>query len=287
MRAEGEGIHPSAGGVRLLPFLPFAQYGGLVHRKLAGLGLLLATEMLAVLVLVRLGRAEPFAIPLRFDAWAHATPEDALAATARWVALATCVWLLVVTVAYACVAGRAPSRSGRRWIPAAIRRVVDGAVAASVAVAVVAMPPAANAGTRDQPPAVTLVREGRAGDGQAGDLRSLPTDQSSAPASTTTTTTTTVTSSPVFPTPSAPRAPAAVVAPAPLASRTVAVEPGDNLWELAAREVARVQGVARGSVRDVDVARYWVAVCDVNRDRLRSRDVNLVYPGELVELPPA
>jgi len=232
-----------------------------------------------VLVLVRLGHVEPFAIPLRFDAWAHATPEDALAAAVRWVALATCVWLLVVTVAYACVAGRAPTRSSRRWIPAAIRHVVDGAVAASVAVAVVATPAVANAGARDQPPVVTLVREGR-----AGDLRSLPTDRS-APSDSTTTTT--VSSSPVLPTSPAPLATAAVVAPAPIALRTVAVEPGDNLWEVAAREVARVQGIGRASVRDVDVARYWVAVCDANRDRLRSHDVNLVYPGELVELPPA
>jgi hypothetical protein len=284
MRAEGEGIHPSAGAVRLLPFIPFAQYGDLVQRKLAGLGLLLATEVLAVLVLVRLGHAEPFAIPLRVDAWAHATPEDALAAAARWVALATCVWLLVVTVAYSFVARRPPTRSSRRWIPAAIRHVVDGAVAASVAVAIVATPAGANAGTRDQPPVVTLVREGRAGGDQAGDLRSLPTDRSAPPDSTTITT---VPASRVLPTPATPLAPAAVVAPGPLASRTIAVEPGDNLWDVAAREVARAQGVARASVRDVDVARYWVVVCDANRDRLRSHDVNLVYPGELIELPPA
>ena len=32
-------------------------------------------------------------------------------------------------------------------------------------------------------------------------------------------------------------------------------------------------------------ARYWVAVCDANRARVRSGNLNLIYPGELIVLP--
>jgi hypothetical protein len=66
----------------------------------------------------------------------------------------------------------------------------------------------------------------------------------------------------------------------------VVVADGEHLWELAAREVARVRGMARGAVADDDIGPYWLAVCDANRARLRSGDVNLVYVGETVVLPP-
>ena len=35
-----------------------------------------------------------------------------------------------------------------------------------------------------------------------------------------------------------------------------------------------------------DVAPYWLRVVELNRHRLRSGNANLVYPGEVVELPP-
>ena len=65
----------------------------------------------------------------------------------------------------------------------------------------------------------------------------------------------------------------------------VVVVAGDNLWELAARHLAVTSGRARTDVSDVEVAPYWARVCEANRARLSSGDVNLVFPGERVVLP--
>ena len=46
---------------------------------------------------------------------------------------------------------------------------------------------------------------------------------------------------------------------------------------------ARFNGLRRN---DEEIARYWRTVCDANRDTLRSGNVDLVYPGEIVTLPP-
>jgi hypothetical protein len=35
-----------------------------------------------------------------------------------------------------------------------------------------------------------------------------------------------------------------------------------------------------------EIAVYWLKVCSVNRDSLRSGDPDLIYPGEIVKLPP-
>ena len=79
--------------------------------------------------------------------------------------------------------------------------------------------------------------------------------------------------------------PASVALPVATAPHVTMIESGDNLWELAAREVARARGVDRHQLRDADIARYWVEVCDANRASLPSGDVNLVHPGESVVLP--
>jgi nucleoid-associated protein YgaU len=71
--------------------------------------------------------------------------------------------------------------------------------------------------------------------------------------------------------------------PAVTGSRTHVVVPGDNLWRLAASEVARVSGVARPP--DRAIVPYWRAVIDANRASLRSGDPSLVFPGEVVVLP--
>jgi hypothetical protein len=76
-------------------------------------------------------------------------------------------------------------------------------------------------------------------------------------------------------------------APRPVVDTVVlVVAPGDNLWVLAARQLAVATGRDPRSVPDAEVAPYWVRVCDLNRDRLASGDPNLVYPGEQVVLPP-
>ncbi len=89
--------------------------------------------------------------------------------------------------------------------------------------------------------------------------------------------------------PVAPDAPAPVPAtpappvPVPVAARTHVVMPGDNLWRIAATEVARATGVARPT--DAAIVPYWHAVIERNRPTLRSGDPSLIFPGEIVTLP--
>jgi nucleoid-associated protein YgaU len=75
-------------------------------------------------------------------------------------------------------------------------------------------------------------------------------------------------------------------APPPAASTTTyTVVAGDSLWTIAATHLGAT--VAAGGVPSADeIAPYWRAVCDANRATLRSGDLNLIYPGEQVLVPP-
>ncbi len=59
---------------------------------------------------------------------------------------------------------------------------------------------------------------------------------------------------------------------------SVVVETGDHLWLISARHLGE-------DATSGDIAPYWRQVVDVNTPRLRSGDPNLIYPGEVVELP--
>ncbi|MFI5045850.1 MAG: hypothetical protein ACHQIG_02205 [Acidimicrobiia bacterium] len=260
-------------------------------RPALALVLLLGAEASGVAALVRLGTSAPFDVSLDPDAWGRAAPVDALAAALRWVALVAAAWLLAVTlasVAATAIAARQLRRGGRvapaaRVAPRAIRHLVERALVGGLAIGVVALPAAAHAATRTDPPVVKVVRDGR-----AGDITSLPGSApptAPPPAVAVATPAEPPVAGPLVPdSPTPPRAP--VERDTTSATRAVVVAPGEHLWELAAREVARSQGVVRDAVADVDVAPYWVTVCDLNRDRLASGDVNVVEVGETVLLPP-
>ncbi len=70
----------------------------------------------------------------------------------------------------------------------------------------------------------------------------------------------------------------AVPTPAPLGRtvETVVVEPGDHFWKISERRLADTT---------IPVAPYWRHVVEHNRDAIRSGDPDLIYPGEVVELP--
>jgi hypothetical protein len=76
--------------------------------------------------------------------------------------------------------------------------------------------------------------------------------------------------------PPPPPAPAPPLPPS--ASRHV-VAPGDNLWLIARTTLG-------GEPAESEVVRYWSKLIDVNRASLRSGDPSLIYPGEIVVLPP-
>jgi len=152
----------------------------------------------------------------------------------------------------------------------AIRRTIDAACAVSLATAVVLVPTTtASAARANDPPSVSLVRDGRG-------LRALLPDSTTPPASS------------VGPAPDAPVPPLPAPPPAPARepSFEIVVVAGDNLWELAARQLATLAGRSRVEIADAEITPYWVRVCDANRALLRSGDPSLIYPGERVVLPP-
>lgn len=59
---------------------------------------------------------------------------------------------------------------------------------------------------------------------------------------------------------------------------TVVVEKGDHLWKISARHLD--ERASNG-----EIAPYWRRVVEVNTPQLRSGDPDLIYPGEVVQLP--
>jgi hypothetical protein len=76
--------------------------------------------------------------------------------------------------------------------------------------------------------------------------------------------------------------------PAPIArtphqDERVVVRPADNLWEIARAELTRRTGALPD---DRQVVHYWRSVIEANRSTLRSGNPSLIFPGEIVALPP-
>lgn len=64
----------------------------------------------------------------------------------------------------------------------------------------------------------------------------------------------------------------------PAGPDTVVVVQGDHLWKISARHLG-------DGASDREVTPYWSEVVEVNTPNLRSGDPDLIYPGEIVELP--
>jgi RHS repeat-associated protein len=61
---------------------------------------------------------------------------------------------------------------------------------------------------------------------------------------------------------------------------------GDNLWRIARDHLVAVTGRPVQQLSNREVASYWLVVVERNRHALRSRNPDLIYPGEVVGLPP-
>lgn len=64
----------------------------------------------------------------------------------------------------------------------------------------------------------------------------------------------------------------------PGSAATIVVSKGDHLWKISARHLGP-------DADDANITPYWVEVVEVNTPRLRSGDPDLIFPGEVVELP--
>ncbi len=62
---------------------------------------------------------------------------------------------------------------------------------------------------------------------------------------------------------------------------------GENLWLIAANQLAAITDRTLEEVPEVDIARYWERVIETNRGDLVSGDPNLVFPGEVITFPGA
>lgn len=255
---------------------------------------LLGCEAVLVAGLHRLGGLPWLRPPAWADAqaWLAVTPaEEVVVAAARLVALAGAWWLLGSTLAYCCArlagCGGVVRVLGRVTVPA-VRAVADRAVAVTVAgswllgggavagavapppppppPAVVAGSPADQAGAGWLPPGVApppveapAAASGAVAlpDGVGALLRGEPLSVGEPSGD---------------PTPAAPADPAA-------AGLSYTVAPGDSLWCITARRMD--PGATVG-----EVAATWRHVVDANAPRLVSGDPDLIYPGEVVMLPP-
>jgi hypothetical protein len=247
---------------------------------------LLAAEFAAVIGLHRLGGADGFAIPHHdVGRWLQQTPsEDVLLAGVRLAALVAAWWLLGSTLLY--VGARvarlhgAPHALGWATLPL-VRRWTDRALALSI-VAASALGATRPAGA--DPPPTTTAPPAVVVDADHRDRSTLP----DLPAATARTGRVAAPSSagtvppvlPPLPLDPAPTAPARV----PDATHTVMA--GEHLWSIAAATVAARTGRSVEALAPADIAPFWVRLVERNRARVRSGDPSLVYPGEVVELPP-
>lgn len=65
-------------------------------------------------------------------------------------------------------------------------------------------------------------------------------------------------------------------------AKSVIVQPGDHLWKISAARLA--QDLGRHAT-DAEIWPYWRNVIHSNLPMLRSGDPDLIYPGEVIELP--
>jgi hypothetical protein len=267
----------------------------LLPRPIARLALL---ETVAVCVIARLAGACRAGVVLQVAAWSHGSLEPLATALGWWLAAVVMAWLVfstIVSIAAHVWPRRAHLRRVESLGAALITRYVEAAFALALGAgmvaasggAVAAAPPTGSAITRSTAHTTSSSGPVTVEVQPDGTLVVVP------PESAATTTTRPVTTASTPPATSA-RASRPSVVPAPSTGTTtpstvtatntnVVVVPGDNLWRIASAHLTAPRG---GPVADDEVVSYWRTVVAANRATLRSGDPNLIFPGELVTLPP-
>jgi hypothetical protein len=180
--------------------------------------------------------------------WSEASLDLALGALVRVVGLAAGYWLLVSTVACFLIRmGRAPA-SRFDWATLSMVRRLADRIFTRYLVRVLAAPL----------PLLDLVTPGYVPIGPDG-----------------TKSQTAVSEAPIVETPIAVTQHDEAV--------EVIIEAGDNLWNLAESRLHEVLG---RPPTDAETGPYWRRVVQTNRDRIKSGDPDLIFPGEVLILPP-
>lgn len=209
-----------------------------------------------------------------------ASVEVAIGGTMRTVGLTLGYWLVGSTTLYVLASRvhRRPRLVARVTLPIA-RRLADRAMATALVGSIVLSP--VSPAVAEQPPPPPLVfditsdgvpvphirsaepaiDEGRVTEGEPADTEQPAPRRVDA----------------IEPTPQTD--PSRMTAATPPSSKYTVV-PGDSLWIIAVREVEQIAGNDAATVSS-----YWRSVVAANRTTLRSGDPNLIYPGEIVNLP--
>ena len=238
-------------------------------------------ELIALIGLLTLGLGSLHRLGagLPIEAIAHNDFELALAALMRILGLATGYWLLLSVLAYliAAVARLPAALQAIGWATLPLlRRLADLVAARSLVVALAAPLPMAD-----------LVDPGY-----------VPVPAGDPPATTTTTApsvSTTTTHPPAValpppiipvPPPPGPEVSPPETEPQPmgplLGELEMVVRRGDHMWGLAEARLATKLG---RPPTNQEIAPYWTRVVDINRQRIRSGDPDLIFPGEVLVLP--
>ncbi len=250
-------------------------------------GLILA-ELLVVVGLHALARLETFSIEWSdLSGWLSATPyDDAIGSVVLVMALVLAHWLLLSTLAYlaASLSGRSAAVGAVRWLTLPpIRRLVSRAAALSIAASALVSPLA---------PAVANLADGSGAEVVVevdGEGRLHPPGMSEAPDEEPDPANIIVPPHLQVPSTPDPGDAAEESAPPPASvegsvAHTVTVRRGDHLWSLSEHHLERAWN--RTSLGEHQIARYWVQVIEANRATIRSGDPDLIYPGEVITLPP-
>lgn len=207
-------------------------------------------------------------------------PEYAIGGFVRQIGLIMGYWVL----ASVAIHGWAICRDAEPgWVRVVafpgVRRLVDRAMAASLAISILGAPAGMAAASESPPPAVFetaadgipvphVTYRGPVSEPASGDRPPLTIEQPAPPV--------------LLSVPVPPTASIGDRQPGPETIHTVV--PGDNLWRIAE---ARLEATVTTSPTAAEIAGYWHAVVAINTPTLRSGDPNLIYPGELITLPPA
>ena len=204
--------------------------------------------------------------------WLRVTPtDDAIAAIVWTMALVGTIWLVGTTLIYVAVrAMRAPTliRAVASITLPAIRRVSEGALAAILVTTTIAPTPV----RADAPPPVVVVVNEDGSLLPPGLVNPEPqTFDEVRP-------TTEMVVSPLPYLPTEAEGVAADNQPA-----IVTVQAGDNLWTMSRHHLT---AMFNRRPANQEIVPYWRQVIALNQSNLISGDPDLIYPGEVIAMPP-
>ena len=251
--------------------------------RIAGL---LVFESLTVSALHSFGSLPGFGVQWNDLLNSATRTDDAIVSGLRLVALGIAYWLLLSTMLY--IAARisalpsAIRAAGWTTVPG-IRKAVDRTLAMSLTFGTLVAPAPALAQSSTTPPPVEQVYQPTAA-GFGGETETviaadeqiiIPPGAAIPPPE------------PVLPSDTPTDGPDLTTIPAHLlfdkATQTRVVQAGDSLWSISAEHL-ETSGV--GNPTEATIAAYWIEVLSANMSDLRSGDPDLIFPGEIVSLPP-